>query len=102
MEHSHSQEANSRLANQEISHIFLETEGPILCSKGITRNSYLESDEPSQNRISLSCGLNSSVWGARLVASSCEHGFEPYGSTKGGEFLDSLSDYGLLENNCAQ
>jgi hypothetical protein len=31
----------------------------------------------------------------------CEHGNEPSGSIKGGEFLDYLSDYQFLENNCA-
>jgi hypothetical protein len=30
------------------------------------------------------------------VAGSCEHGNEPSGSIKGGEFLDQLSDYNVL------
>jgi hypothetical protein len=34
------------------------------------------------------CGLNSSGRGEGPVAGSCEHGNEPSGSTKGGEFLD--------------
>jgi len=35
--------------------------------------------------------LGSSDSGQGLVAGSCEHGNEPLGSIKGGEFLDSLS-----------
>jgi len=31
------------------------------------------------------------------VAGSCEHGNEPSGPIKGGEFLDKLSDYLLLK-----
>jgi len=31
------------------------------------------------------------------VAISCEHGNEPLGSKKFGEFLDTLSDYKLLK-----
>jgi hypothetical protein len=27
------------------------------------------------------------------VAGSCEEGYEPWGSIKGGEFLDKLRDY---------
>jgi len=34
------------------------------------------------------CGLDSSGSGQELVAGSCEHGNEPSGSMKGGEFLD--------------
>jgi hypothetical protein len=30
---------------------------------------------------------------------SCEHGNEPLGSIKGGEFLDWLSDYYLLKKD---
>jgi hypothetical protein len=35
------------------------------------------------------------------VVSSCEHGNEPSGSVKGGEFLDLLSDSQLLKANSA-
>jgi len=34
------------------------------------------------------CGLDSSGSGQGLVGDSCEHGNEPSGSIKGGEFLD--------------
>jgi hypothetical protein len=34
------------------------------------------------------CGLDSSGLGYGQVAGSCEHGDEPSGSIKGGEFLD--------------
>jgi hypothetical protein len=34
------------------------------------------------------CGLDASGSGQRLVVGSCEHGNEPAGSIKGGEFLD--------------
>jgi hypothetical protein len=37
-------------------------------------------------------GLDSSGLRRVLVAGCCEHGNEPSGSIKGGEFLDSLSD----------
>jgi len=39
------------------------------------------------NRIG-NCGLDTSSSGQGPVVSSCEHGNEPSGSTKGGEFLD--------------
>jgi hypothetical protein len=39
------------------------------------------------------CGLNSSGSGYGPVEGCCVHGNEPSGSIKGGEFLDSLSDY---------
>jgi hypothetical protein len=35
------------------------------------------------------------------VAGSCEHGNEPSGSIKVGEFLDYLSNYQLLNRDCA-
>jgi hypothetical protein len=35
------------------------------------------------------------------VAGFCEHGNEPVGPIKGGEFLDYLSDYLLLKKNSA-
>jgi hypothetical protein len=35
------------------------------------------------------------------VAGSCEHGNEPSGSIKGGEFLDQLSDCQLLKKDSA-
>jgi hypothetical protein len=31
----------------------------------------------------------------------CEHGDEPSGSIKDGEFIDWLKDYQLLKKNCA-
>jgi hypothetical protein len=37
-------------------------------------------------------GLDSSGSGQGLVAGSCEHGNEPSGSIKGGEFLHYLRD----------
>jgi hypothetical protein len=39
------------------------------------------------------CGKHTSGSGYRPVAGSCEHGDEPPGSIKGGEFPDWLSDY---------
>jgi hypothetical protein len=33
------------------------------------------------------------------VAGSCEHGNEPSDSIKGGEFLDNVSDYQLLNKD---
>jgi hypothetical protein len=39
------------------------------------------------------CGLDSFGSRKRLVAGCCEHGNEPSGSIKGGEFIDELSDY---------
>jgi hypothetical protein len=39
------------------------------------------------------CGLDSSVPGEVPLTGFCEHGNEPSGSTKGGEFLDHLSGY---------
>jgi len=30
----------------------------------------------------------------------CEHGNEPSGTIKGGEFVDQLSDHSLLKKNC--
>jgi hypothetical protein len=38
------------------------------------------------------CGLDSSDSGYGQVTDCCEHGNEPSGSIKGGEFLDKLSD----------
>jgi len=38
------------------------------------------------------CGLDSSGSGEGLVVGCCEHGNEPWGSIKGGEFLDQVSD----------
>jgi hypothetical protein len=38
------------------------------------------------------CGLDSSGSGQGLLMVSCEHGNEPSGYMKGGEFLDQLSD----------
>jgi hypothetical protein len=38
------------------------------------------------------CELDASGSGQGPVAGCCEHGNEPSGSIKGGEFLDSLSD----------
>jgi hypothetical protein len=35
------------------------------------------------------------------VVGRCEHGNEPLGSIKGGEFLDKLSDYQLLKKDSA-
>jgi hypothetical protein len=35
------------------------------------------------------------------VAGSCEHGNEPLGSIKGGEFLDCLTGYKLLKMDSA-
>jgi hypothetical protein len=35
------------------------------------------------------------------VAGSCEHGNEPLGSIKGGEFLDWLNDYHLIRKDSA-
>jgi len=35
------------------------------------------------------------------VADSCEHGNEPSVSIKGWGFLDYLSDYKLLKNDCS-
>jgi hypothetical protein len=32
---------------------------------------------------------------------SCEHGYEPSGSAKGGEFLDQLSDCKFLKKDSA-
>jgi hypothetical protein len=36
------------------------------------------------------------------VAGSSDHGNEPSGSIKGGEFLDYLSDYLILKKNTSQ
>jgi hypothetical protein len=47
------------------------------------------------------CGLDSSGSGQEAVSGSCEHGNEPSGSTKGGEFLGYLSDYQLLKKDSA-
>jgi hypothetical protein len=35
------------------------------------------------------------------VAGFCEHGNEPSGSIKGGEFLDQLNEYWLLKKDSA-
>jgi hypothetical protein len=35
------------------------------------------------------------------VKGSCEHGNEPSGSIKGGEFLDRLSDHKIRKKDCA-
>jgi hypothetical protein len=35
------------------------------------------------------------------VVGSCEHGNEPSGSIKGGEFLDKMSDYKLINRDSA-
>jgi hypothetical protein len=40
------------------------------------------------------CGLDSSASGQRPVTGSCEHGNEPFGSIKGGEFV-LLASQGL-------
>jgi len=45
------------------------------------------------------CGLDASGSGQEPEAGSCEHGNEPLGSMKGGEFLDGLSDYLLPKKN---
>jgi len=47
------------------------------------------------------CGLDAS--GSRLepVTGCCEHGNEPSGSIKGGEFNDYLSDCQLLKKSSA-
>jgi hypothetical protein len=37
-------------------------------------------------------GVDSSGWGLGPVASSCEHGNEPSGSTEVGKFTDQLRD----------
>jgi hypothetical protein len=34
------------------------------------------------------CGLDACDFGQRPVSGSCDHGNEPSGSIKGGEFLD--------------
>jgi hypothetical protein len=39
------------------------------------------------------CGLDASASGQGPVTGCCEHGNEPSGSIKGGEFLDKMSDY---------
>jgi hypothetical protein len=36
------------------------------------------------------------------VAGCCEHGNEPSGSIKGGEFVDQLSDCQLVKKDSAQ
>jgi hypothetical protein len=36
-----------------------------------------------------------------MVAGSCEHGNEPLGSIKDGEFLDYLRDYQILKMDSA-
>jgi hypothetical protein len=41
-------------------------------------------------------GLDSSSSGQRPVVGFSEHGNEPSGSIKGGEFLDNLREYELL------
>jgi hypothetical protein len=43
------------------------------------------------------CGLHS----FGLVMNSCEHGNEPSGSIKDGEFFDYLCDYQLLKKDSA-
>jgi hypothetical protein len=40
-----------------------------------------------------SCGLNEFSSGYGPVAGSCEHDTETWGSIKGGDFIDSLSNY---------
>jgi hypothetical protein len=42
------------------------------------------------------CGPDSSDSGQRSVAGPCEYGIETSGTTKGGELLDQLSNYQLL------
>jgi hypothetical protein len=46
-----------------------------------------------------SCEVDASGSGYRPVADSCEHGNEPSGSIKGGNFLEQLSDYQLLKQD---
>jgi hypothetical protein len=43
--------------------------------------------------------LDSTSSGYGLVASSCDHGNEPWGCIKGGEFLDHLSDYQIVKTD---
>jgi len=45
--------------------------------------------------------MDSSGSGEDLVVGSCQHGNEPSGCIKDGEFLDQLSDYQLLKYNSA-
>jgi hypothetical protein len=40
-----------------------------------------------------SCGLDSSGLGEGPLVGSCEHGTEPLGFIKGGEFLGYMSNY---------
>jgi hypothetical protein len=49
------------------------------------------------------CGFDSSGSWIKIRASGgpCEHGNEPSGYMKGGEFLDRLSDYYLLKKDLA-
>jgi hypothetical protein len=47
------------------------------------------------------CGLDASGSRQGSMASSCEHGNEPPGSIKGGEFLEYPSYYLLLKNDSA-
>jgi hypothetical protein len=42
-------------------------------------------------------GLDSSGSEQGLVTASCEHGNEPLGSIRGGEFTDQLRDYQFLD-----
>jgi hypothetical protein len=46
-------------------------------------------------------GLDSSGSGQAPLAGSCEHGNEPSGPTRGGEFFDHLSEYWLLKKDSA-
>jgi hypothetical protein len=48
-----------------------------------------------------SCCLDSCGSGQESVRGCCEQGSEPSGSTKGGEFLNYLSDYQLLKKDSA-
>jgi len=47
------------------------------------------------------CGLDPSGSGYGPVADFCEHGSEPSGSIKGGEFHGYLSDYQLVKKDSA-
>jgi len=42
--------------------------------------------------LEMRCGLDSNSWIWGAVVGSCEHGNEPSGSAKGGEFIDLVSD----------